>query len=758
MVLVKIPVATRRAVYFNPSAQSWTASASVDEGLVDKFHKQLPDYRPTDLVSLDQVAKEIGVRAVHLKNESNRFGMPSFKILGASWGTFRAIALKLGLPLDSDIETVKETIASHNISLFAATDGNHGRAVARMGAVFSIPAEIHVPATMEESTLEFIRSEGATVVVSSGTYDEAVLEAYEASKRKGGILIQDFAFDDYQDLPQWIVDGYLTMLREVDQQLKDTHADLVIAPVGVGSFAQAVVSHFKREGSSTAVMIVEPDTAACMWKSFKRGELTPESTTPTIMAGLDCGTPSSIAWPLLKAGVDASVTVSDFEAHQAVLYLQSLGLSAGPCGAAPLAALRRLTASDKASLNLNENSVVVLLCTEASREYPVPLDVSVEDPVPLTQTLVQINSANPSLGSVPGPGETVIARYITAWLEHRDIETHWIESKKGRPSVVGVARGSGGGKSLLFNGHIDTVTLSGFGGDPLSGKIQHGRLYGRGAEDMKGGVAAAMVALANAKKLGLRGDVIFTGVADEENMSIGTEDVLAAGWRADAAIVTEPTGLDIVHAHKGFVWVEVTVLGLAAHGSRPYLGVDAISKAGCFLQKLHCHSNKLRDGEGFADPILGVGSIHASLIRGGEEASSYPAACVITIERRTVPGETPETVKQEIEDMVDVAAREAPGLNAVVRVTFDRSPFSIPLDHSFTTLVSEFVSKTLGKKATFTGEPYWTDCALLADQGIPSLLWGPKGLGLHGKEEWVDIDSIRKVTDGLTDIAKEFCK
>jgi acetylornithine deacetylase/succinyl-diaminopimelate desuccinylase-like protein len=217
-------------------------------------------------------------------------------------------------------------------------------------------------------------------------------------------------------------------------------------------------------------------------------------------------------------------------------------------------------------MGLKQDSVVVLLCTEGKREYDIPQDVSVEDPASLTQTLVRINSANPSLGL--GPGEVEIARYITAWLEHRDIESHWIAVTEGRPSVVGVVRGSGaaGGRSLMFNGHIDTVTLAGYDGDPLSGSIRDGKIYGRGTADMKGGIAAAMIALSNIKGrgLGLRGDVIFTGVADEEAESIGTEQVLRAGWRSDAAIVNEPTGLDIIHAHKGFVWLEVDIHGLAA--------------------------------------------------------------------------------------------------------------------------------------------------------------------------------------------------
>ncbi|RSL99242.1 hypothetical protein CEP52_009869 [Fusarium oligoseptatum] len=694
----------RRPVHFNPKAKSWTSPAPSSSDVIDRFHQSLPNYQPTPLVSLESVAKEIGVAAVHVKDETNRFGLPAFKILGASWGSFRAIAQKFGLSLDSDLETVRKAAVSHDLVLYAATEGNHGRAVARMGAIFGIGAEIHVPSTMHPSTVKLIQSEGATVVISKGSYDDAVLEVEAASKHEKGILVQDHAFSDYQDVPQWIVDGYLTMMREVDKQLGSSTADIVFAPVGVGSFAQAVTTHFKRQGTSTSVVTVEPDTAACLWKSLKRREFTTIPTSGTIMAGLNCGVPSTIAWDLLKDGVDASVTVSDFESHRAALHLQSQGVEAGPCGAASLAALRRLTPSDKQTLGLNDKSVVVLFCTERNRDYDIPRDVSGDDPVTLTQTLVQINSASPSLGSVPGPGEVAIARYVTAWLEHRDLESHWIEYTKGRPSVVGVARGSGGGKSLMLNGHIDTVTLMGYEDDPLSGKIVDGKLYGRGAADMKSGVAAAMVALANAKKLGLRGDVIFTGVADEEDASIGTEDVLRAGWRADAAIVSEPTDLDILHAHKGFVVLELTVHGLAAHGSRADLGIDAIVNAGYFLAEFGRYAKRLQEGP--ADPTLGTGTVHASLINGGEESSSYPARCTITMERRTVDGETPETVDREIREVMSKVASEVPSFKADLEVKFSRPPHLTPLDHPFTKLVADIASKAIGKDANLAGATF----------------------------------------------------
>ncbi|KAL7785342.1 peptidase M20 [Trichoderma afarasin] len=748
---------TRRPVYFNPAAKSWTTPLTDSPELAYRFHSQLPAYSQTNLVPLKHLAEELGVGAVHLKDETCRLGLPSFKILGASWGTFRAIAQRLDLPLDSSLDSVKQALKSTKISLYAATDGNHGRAVARMASILGVTSQIHVPVSMHSGTIDLIKSEGAHVVVSDGFYDAAVVDArVAATQDETAIVVQDYASGDYVQIPQWIVDGYLTMMLEIDGQLGATTPDLVVVPVGVGSFAQAVVTHFKKAGKQTTVLTVEPDTSASLWKSLKRGESsTTSEKTPSIMAGLDCGTPSSISWAVLRHGVDASLTVSDFEAHQACSYLISQGVSAGPCGAAPIAALRRLSPSDREKLGLTKDLVVVVFCTEGPRDYSIPHDVASDDPVELTQTLVRINSANPSMGSIPGPGETAVARYITAWMEHRDIETHWIEPTPGRPSVIGVARGSGGGKSLMLNGHIDTVTLVGYEGDPLNGDIIDGKLYGRGAADMKCGIAAAMVTLANAKQQGLNGDVIFTGVADEEFESIGTQQVLEAGWRADGAIVSEPTNMDILYAHKGFVWFEVDIHGLASHGSRYDLGIDAICKAGYFLVELDKHASNLTAQTG--DSVLGPGSIHASIINGGEEVSSYPALTRIQLERRTVNGETPETVTKELETILDGLVEKVPDFKYTLRTTFNRSSFKAALDHPFSQLVRKHVSVTLGEEPVISGAPYWTDSALLADAGIPTLLWGPKGEGLHGKLEYADVESIKQVTETLTAIAVEFC-
>ena len=298
--------------------------------------------------------------------------------------------------------------------------------------------------------------------------------------------------------------------------------------------------------------------------------------------------------------------------------------------------------------------------------------------------------------------------------------------------------------------------MEGYEDDPLSGKIKDGKLFGRGSADMKGGVAAAMIALAKARQLALRGDVIFAGVADEEANSVGTEQILAAGWEADAAIVSEPTDLAIIHKHKGFVWLEVDIYGIAAHGSRADLGVDAICKAGYFLVELDRHAKKLlakaEDGK-----IEHVPTLHASLIKGGEEASSYPAVCTVVVEYRTVSGQTTDMVTDEIRGLLDAIAREDAQFKADVRVTFTRSPFGISEDSDWGNIVARHVHQVLGEEPIFRGAAFWTDAALLTDAGIPTLIWGPQGEGLHAKEEWVDIQSVDKVTTALTSIISEFC-
>ncbi|HEU5228324.1 MAG TPA: M20/M25/M40 family metallo-hydrolase, partial [Ktedonobacteraceae bacterium] len=288
----------------------------------------------------------------------------------------------------------------------------------------------------------------------------------------------------------------------------------------------------------------------------------------------------------------------------------------------------------------------------------------------LLRQLVAIDSINPSL--VPGgAGEGEIARFVASWLEHEGLEVQIDEALPGRPNVIGIARGSGGGRSLMLNAHMDTVGVEGME-RPHDPYVVDNRLYGRGAFDMKGGLAAIMLAGKEAKKLQLRGDVIVTAVMDEEYASVGTQSIVKQ-WKADAAIVTEPTGLDICIAHKGFAWFEIETIGVAAHGSLPDVGVDAIAKMGRILLGLEELERSLRAKS--SHPLLGSGSVHASLIEGGQEISSYPQRCVLSLERRTLPGEF--DVKAEMQELIDQAGRSDAAFKAVLRSGLTRQPFEV---------------------------------------------------------------------------------
>jgi acetylornithine deacetylase len=363
----------------------------------------------------------------------------------------------------------------------------------------------------------------------------------------------------------------------------------------------------------------------------------------------------------------------------------------------------------------------------------------------LLAELIAIDSVNPDL--VPGGnGESEIAGFCAEWFKRNDFEVHRLEQRPGRPSLVAVKKGTGGGKSLMLNGHIDTVGTASYDGDPLKPEIRDGKMFGRGTFDMKGGVAAMMVAAAKATQRPLKGDVIVACVADEEHGSKGTEEVLTR-FSADAAIVTEPSHLEVTLAHKGFVWFDVTIEGKAAHGSRPELGVDAIAKAGHFLVALE-QLNPTTE-----HPMLGKGTVHASLISGGEEASTYPSSCRITLERRTVPGETPAQVEAELTAILDRLTATVPDFRAELTRTLARDPFEADHDAKIVrTLIA-----ALGAPPVIRAEPFWTDCALLDQAGIPCLLFGVDGAGAHAATEYVDLASLDRLTEILTRTIIDFC-
>ena len=354
--------------------------------------------------------------------------------------------------------------------------------------------------------------------------------------------------------------------------------------------------------------------------------------------------------------------------------------------------------------------------------------------VELAAALVAIDSVNPAL--VPGgAGEGEIARFAADWCRAHGLEVELLGDE--RPTVVATRRGTGGGRSLLLNGHLDTVGVAGMEA-PFEPRVEDGRLHGRGAYDMKGALAAVMLAAAEAPQG--RGDLIVTLVADEELASIGTEAVVEH-VRADAAIVVEPTELRVAIAHRGFVGFELETKGAAAHGSRPDLGVDAIAKMGPLLVALAELDELLQAGA--RHPLVGPASLHASLIEGGQELSSYPARCVLTGERRTIPGETVADVERELRAVAGDAA---------LRTIASRDPYEAPAGDPFVELVV---------RAADAGEPvgalFWTDAALIGAAGTPTVLFGPSGEGAHAEVEWVDLASLERVRDVVLRVAAEWC-
>jgi acetylornithine deacetylase len=368
----------------------------------------------------------------------------------------------------------------------------------------------------------------------------------------------------------------------------------------------------------------------------------------------------------------------------------------------------------------------------------------------LLADLVAIDSVNPSL--VPGgAGEGEAAAYVAAWASEAGLDVRVLAATPGRPSVVVRARGIGGGRSLLLCGHLDTVGVEGM---HERGPRLHGdRLHGRGAYDMKAGVAAALIACRDAAGLGLAGDVLVAAVADEEHASLGVQEVLTTVG-ADAAIVTEPTELALVVAHKGFVWAEIEVAGRAAHGSRPHLGVDAVVKAGPILTALGALDERLGAR---THPLLGRGSVHASTIRGGEELSSYPARCVVGLERRTLPGESAADVERELAALLGACRRVDPELRAETRTLLVREPFEVPADAGIAEVVRAAAADVLGAPPPTTGASYWADAAFIAAAGIPTVMFGPVGEGAHAAEEWVSLASTEAVARTLVAVAARVC-
>ncbi len=376
------------------------------------------------------------------------------------------------------------------------------------------------------------------------------------------------------------------------------------------------------------------------------------------------------------------------------------------------------------------------------------------DALALTRALVATDSRNPSLAP-DAPGEAPAAALLAETLREWGFEVDLLEALPGRPNVIARIGGGDGGRSLLLNGHLDTVGVEGMTHDPFAPDERDGRLYGRGSADMKSGVAAMCAAAVRANQSGLGGEVIIAAVVDEEFGSAGTKAILQAGVTAHAAIVTEPTRLAICPAHRGFAWLDVIVQGRAAHGSRYDIGVDAVTLAAHVLAELDRYQRETLVTR--THPLLGHASLHAGTITGGTGISTYPERCEFSVERRTLPGEKGEAFEAEVRAAIDRVCARHPELDAEIRPGLVQAPNSVPLDAP---IVAALVAAAQSVKvsAPIEGLSCWTDAALLTAAGIPAICFGPGDIALaHAAEEFVPVQEIAKATDVLTALIVGWC-
>ncbi len=384
------------------------------------------------------------------------------------------------------------------------------------------------------------------------------------------------------------------------------------------------------------------------------------------------------------------------------------------------------------------------------------IEINREQLVQTLVDLVRIPSVNPDL--VPGAGgEAEIAHAIAERLRQTPgIHVEIQEAAPNRPNVI-ASVGGGTGRTLMLNGHIDTVTLEGMT-EPLSGRVEGNRLYGRGSNDMKDSVAGMIVLLEAIARAGdFPGKLVATFVVDEEYASIGTQAVCREidRWKPDAALILEPTHLSLTIAHKGFVWAQIETHGFAAHGSAWQEGIDAITRMGRVLTRIEQLGKELIARPRHA--LVGPPSLHASIIRGGQELSSYPASCLLDVERRTIPGETPEQVQSELQAIIDALRTEDPSFSATLTVGLTREPFEVSEHEPIVQAVRAASERILNVTPVLTGGSGWMDSALLSAAGVPTAIYGPGGHGSHGFEEWADLDMLDQFVNVICATAYDFC-
>jgi acetylornithine deacetylase len=381
--------------------------------------------------------------------------------------------------------------------------------------------------------------------------------------------------------------------------------------------------------------------------------------------------------------------------------------------------------------------------------------VGASETIDLLRGLIRINSVNPSL--VPGaPGEAEIAEHVAEFLRGLGLETRVEEVEPGRPNAVGVLKGTGGGPTLMLNGHTDTVGVDYMEIDPFDPVVKDGKVYGRGAFDMKGGLAAILAATKAAAEsdAALRGDLVVAAVCDEEYASIGTERVVEQ-VRADAAIVGEPTGLNILVAHKGFAWIDVETRGVASHGSAWQVGVDAIAKMG----KVQVGLERLQDEVLMKKRhgLVGPPSVHSSTIHGGRELSTYPDSCRLQVERRLIPGETRDGIEDEMRGLLSSIHDLDPKFEGSHEITFFRGPMEVSPEEEVCRLLSECAVEVTGKELRFVGGSGWLDTQVIWERGTPAVAFGPSGSGAHSAVEYVEVDSVIKTARIMERVIRRYC-
>ena len=380
--------------------------------------------------------------------------------------------------------------------------------------------------------------------------------------------------------------------------------------------------------------------------------------------------------------------------------------------------------------------------------------VSRGDAVALARALIKIDSRNPTL--VPdAPGEHACALALASLLDDWGFDVELQEGIPHRPNVI--ARiGPRDAPALMLNGHLDVVGVEGMVHDPFAAEVRADCIYGRGSADMKGGIAAMCAAAVAAADRTSERQIVITAVADEEYESLGMRALVASGIRADAAIITEPTRLAICPAHRGFVWMDVTFRGRAAHGSRYDIGVDAITHAGLVLSELE-KLERARE-QGTRHQLLGRGSLHASIIRGGVGMSTYPEECVLSLERRTLPGETADDAVREIETACAAVRGRDSRLDARITQTTSQLPSDVSVDSPIVGRLKRALEHE-SVPTKIEGMPAWTDAALLNEAGIPTICFGPGDIALaHAAEEFVPIADVETATRVLTRVAIDWCE